>query len=300
VKWTARLLVVIVGAACTALPAAAQAPPPIHANANTDNGDTIVVTGRTSGPSKSEVYKQAQGISRVDPRHLYIEAMARFWAPLCPGVVGLQPEAAGVMIDRIRANAAELKVHLAGAECSPNLVVAFVDDGRSLLADLQRDRPQIFSLVSDEERSELLGHDEPVRVWNNVTVRWTGAGARPRDEKKASVWGQLDRSSMPESPDIVSALVVFDRTAVLGMTLGQLADYATMRGLSRTRPASGGQPMTTILSLFDNGGGGPDALTSFDVGYLQSLYWWRPNSSAADRLLGVQKRAARVDAAGKP
>jgi hypothetical protein len=280
------------------LPVAAQAPP--LDNADADDGNTIVVTGRTGEPSKSEVYKQAQDVSRVDPRHLYIEAMARFWAPLCPGVAGLQRDAAETMIDRIRANAARLKVHLAGAGCSPNLVVAFVDDGHSLLADLQRDRPQIFSLVSDEERSELLGREEPVRVWNNIAIRWTGAGRRPTDEKKASVWGQLDRSSMPESPDIVSALVVFDRKAVVGMTLDQLADYATMRGLSRTRPASGGQPMATILSLFDNGGGSPDALTSFDLGYLQSLYWWRPNSSAADRLLGVQKRAARAEAAGKP
>lgn len=287
-------LVIAVSALCAAAPLTAQAPAPKAAD--TDGDNPIVVTGRAGEPSKSEVYKQAQSISRVDPRHLYIEAMARFWSPLCPGVVGLHQDAAEAMVDRIRANAARLKVPLAGANCSPNLIVAFVDDGQSLLSDLQHNRPNIFSLVSDEERSELLGATQPVRVWNNIAIRWTGAGRRPRDEKKASVWGQLDRSSMPESPDIVSALVVFDRAAVLGMTLDQLADYATMRGLAHTRPASGAQPMSTILSLFDNGDGSPDALTSFDVGYLQSLYWWRPNSSAADRLLGVSKRAQKAAA----
>jgi hypothetical protein len=46
--------------------------------------------------------------------------------------------------------------------------------------------------------------------------------------------------------------VLFDRAAVSGKTLVQLADYATMRGIARTRPAeSDGQPLDTILTLFD-------------------------------------------------
>src|SRR5205809_510614 len=87
------------------------------------------------------------------------------------------------------------------------------------------------------------GHDvfdeARVRVWNNIAMRWPGAGAPPERGLEASVWGQLSRNAMPESCDIVSALVVFDRSAVEGLTLTQLADYATMRGLSHTRPASG-------------------------------------------------------------
>jgi hypothetical protein len=288
---SARILCMI-ATLCADVPAAAQVPGP-RDNAN-DN--TITVTGRNSEPSRSDVFQQARDISRVDQKHLNQVALARFWAPLCPSVAGLESGAAAMMIDRIRSNAERLKVRVAGGDCSPNLVVAFVEDGHSLLSELQRDRPAIFSLVPAEERSELLGEEQPVRVWNNIAIRWTGAGKQPRDEPKASVWGQLDRSSMPESPDIVSALVVFDRKGVLGMTLGQLADYATMRGLAHTRPAHSDQPMSTILSLFDDGGGGPEALTSFDIGYLRSLYWWKPNSTATDKLLGVRKRAAQAAA----
>ncbi len=137
----------------------------------------------------------------------------------------------------------------------------------------------------------------PVRVWNNIATRWTGAGPPPEPGVRPSVWGQLNRLYMPESHDIVSALVLFDRTAVLGMTLDQLADYATMRGLSHTRPASVNEPMATILSLFEGPGEGPDALTRFDIGYLQSLYRGAPNLSAAHKLLGVQMGAEH---AGKP
>jgi hypothetical protein len=78
------------------------------------------------------------------------------------------------------------------------------------------------------------------------------------------------------------------------MTLAQLADYATMRGLSHTHPPSGEQPMATILSLFDGDGGSPGELTDFDVGYLRSLYWWLPNASASHKLLDVQRWAAKA------
>jgi hypothetical protein len=77
------------------------------------------------------------------------------------------------------------------------------------------------------------------------------------------------------------------------MTLVQLADYATMRGLSHTRPASGNEPMATILALFEDDRSSPSELTEFDVGYLESLYHWRPDQRAMTRFLSVGKRAER-------
>ncbi len=46
-----------------------------------------------------------------------------------------------------------------------------------------------------------------------------------------------------------------DLTAIDGMTVNQLADYATMRGLAQTKPLSGEPSFGTILNLFD-----PDAV----------------------------------------
>jgi hypothetical protein len=92
--------------------------------------------------------------------------------------------------------------------------------------------------------------------------------------------------------------VLFDRDAVAGMTLVQLADYATMRGLSHMRPADGDEPMPTILALFTEGASHPDELTSFDIGYLRSLYWWKPNLTATTKLLGVRRRALREEENG--
>jgi len=293
---TTRWLVAIT-ALCVAAPLAAQSASsetrsPAPASAAADN--EIVVTGTTEKPTGSQVFDEARGVSRIGPHETYVVALPRFWEPVCPGVAGLQTDYAEAMIDRMRDDIARLKVPLAKANCSPNLVVAFAEDGKLLLADLKRDRPGIFQLVADSEQAELLADNAPVRVWNNIAMRWTGAGPPPRDGVKASVWGQLNRNAMPESYDIVGALVVFDRNAVVGMTLTQLADYATMRGLSHTRPAQGVQPMETILSLFDGDGGKPDELTDFDLGYLRSLYWSAPNASAAKKLVDVQRFARKA------
>jgi hypothetical protein len=108
----------------------------------------------------------------------------------------------------------------------------------------------------------------------------------------------MDRGFMPERKDIVFSVVAFERDAVIGMSLTQLADYATMRGLTHTRPAGGSEPMATILALFADDTREPNELTDFDVGYLRSLYWWKPNLSAASQLLGVRSRAR--EEAGRP
>lgn len=283
------------GALWVAPPLAAQEAP--AGQAADESG--IVVNGKAQAPNGNEVFEQARGISRIGRFETHTVALARFWSPVCPGVSGLRTDYAEAIIERMRDTIARLEVPLARANCSPNLVVAFASDGRSLLSSLERDRPDIFQLVSRSERTELLTDEAPVRVWSNIAMRWTGAGAPPARGLKASVRGQLNRNAMPESYDIVSALVVFDKAAAEGLTLTQLADYATMRGLSHTRPPSGEQPMATILSLFDGDGGSPDSLTEFDVGYLRSLYWWLPNASAAHRFADVERWARKAGAAAR-
>jgi hypothetical protein len=291
----------MMGALWAATPLVAQSSPPPSSPpaqaATTDapaDGSEIVVTGRPEKPTAKDAFDEAQNISRVGRHDLYEKALPRFWSPVCPGVSGLRTEYAEAMVDRMRANLARVKAPVAKADCSPNLVVAFVADGQTLLADLGRDRPAMFELMSKSEQAEMLADDAPAHVWNNIAPRWTGAGPPPRDWLHASVWGQLSRNAMPVSYDIVSSLVVFDRDAAQGLTLTQLADYATMRGLGQTRPPPAGQPMETILSLFEPTGSNSGELTDFDLGYLRSLYWSAPNASAAAKFAGVGRRAARA------
>lgn len=296
--WRATVLPMVL---CTALPAAAQTEPAADSN-------EIVVTGDAEPPPRREVFDQALEVSRVDPGRMYEESLARLTAPLCPQVVGLDGDLAQEMVERIRANAERVDVRLARGRCATNLLVAFADDGQMLLDELARRHPKVFALASAEERSELLADTAPVRVWNVVEHKWASGAplqyrrGRPEMPSTKKPVGMI----LPTRKDIDFALVVYDREAVLGMTVLQLADYATMRGLSHTRPASGMQPMSTILALFDEESElapvdrEPAELTSFDLGYLRSVYFWRPNKPvpAVGRLLGVRRRAG--DAAEAP
>jgi len=88
--------------------------------------------------------------------------------------------------------------------------------------------------------------------------------------------------------------VLFDRTGVRGKTVIQLADYATMRGFARTRPAEGDAAIDTILALFDEGAVPPGGLTDFDKAYLRSLYEGIPNLRGQSRILGVNQELKQV------
>jgi hypothetical protein len=267
------------------------------AAAQSESQNTIVVTGKTEPPSQAEVVEQAEQLSRVGPYQLHDEALPRFETPLCPGVFGVREDYAQAIAERIRANAARLHVRVARAGCSPNLLVAFVDDGHELVSRLAQAHPKVFCIIGEAEQAEILREGEPVRVWSyirTIDLRRTGAPVRVfRCREDIPSQGGKTGMFLPERRDIVSSLVVFDREAVLGMTLVQLADYATMRGLSHTRPASGDEAMATILALFEGDRPNPPELTSFDVGYLESLYRWRPDQRAITRFLGIPRRARR-------
>lgn len=288
VKWP-----LAIAALCTATLAPAQPAPPENGGAGDEE---IIVTGKGAPPTRKEVYQQALELSRASRK--YDENLARFQVPVCPGVVGVRSDAANVIIERIRANAARVGIKQAKGKCSPNLVVAIVDDGRTLLANLEKTRPQIFSLISASERAELVADSRPVRVWSNiVTLRDDGMPiSRAADGKEIlpSVWGYTNRWFVKFHRDILASLVVFNREDILGMTFVQLADYATMRGLTHTRDARGDEPMPTILGLFARDDRGIPELTSFDIGYLRSLYWEAATESSVSKLLRIRKQAEKA------
>jgi hypothetical protein len=109
-------------------PAAAQPEPRI-------DGDDIVVTGER--PTHREVSRQARDITDIgsDVRD---RPLARIADRLCPGVIGLKRSAAELMIDRIRWNAEQLDMWMADdTDCRPNLIIAFVEDGKGEIAGLR-------------------------------------------------------------------------------------------------------------------------------------------------------------------
>jgi hypothetical protein len=290
----------LAGLACAALlpvPAVAQAEDPAP---GAEADPSIVVTDeRPAAPTHREVTRQAREIT--EPTGIRHAPLPRFEGDrLCPGVIGLKGDFAALIVDRIRAHAEALDLWMAADDgtCSPNFVVAFVDDGQATLQGIADEQYWLFKDMPRDERLELLADDGPAHVWTSTQVRTSGGmpvGLRD-DGRQVSAMssGGVARAAIPIREDITGVLILFDRDDVRGKSLVQLADYATMRGLARTRPVENdGQAMATILALFDRNATPPDEMTAFDRAYLSAIYEKGANVTGLTRVLGVNRELRR-------
>jgi hypothetical protein len=229
--------------------------------------------------------------------------LARYQDPLCPGVIGAQLDSAQAMVSLIRENATELGLPLAAeANCEPNLIVAVLDDPQDYANRLKKDRPYLFTELSPAERRALFETPGPARVWTRVFTR--SRDGMPVDRRENLV--DIPQTTMmaahsliyvPTRRDIVSTMIMLDRRAVQGLSVRQVADYATLRALSddATAQLSGGGE--SILHLFDSAGDRPAGLTASDMILLKTVYSTHANDPASTTLALADER---IKAAGQP
>lgn len=220
------------------------------------------------------------------------EPLPRFEDRLCPGIIGLEQEYAELMVTRLRLNAQDLGLSLAREDdCDPNLVIAFVDDSRAYLTDLMDRRGYLFRDMEPADREDLLEEADAAGVWHQVASRTRDGIRVGRRENltqvpKAGMWQAHSRIYRPVRHDITYALVLMNRADVRGLTLRQLADYATLRGLATEFPDSAAQD--SMLSLFEQEDNRPEELTAYDRAWLARLYEGIPNMLPSARLGGLE------------
>ena len=233
-------------------------------------------------PTEAERHEQLRDFTRevVRPPKLR-QPIAKFAFPICVDVRGLAPEDAAVIADRIRENAEALG---AGADrasdCVPTVRVAFMAPAAGpASAWLTPESPQLAHLAS-YQRERVLAESGPVRAWSKIAVRDPeGQPLNYADPRALLSGGQslpplLDPLSATDpiiTTEITGAAVLFGREAAHGFTLGQLADYATMRALLDTGAPDGAAPAPTILKLFTSLDP-PAGLTEFDRALVRELY----------------------------
>jgi hypothetical protein len=291
----ASLLAALAGALLASTPAAAQD----AGQGEASSGEDILVTGER--PSHAEVSRQARDVTDIGS-DIRDRPLARVADRLCPGVLGLKRYAAEMMVDRIRWNAERLDMWLADdTGCRPNLIVAFVEDGKAEIAGLVERQPWLFETMTRPERLALLNQEGPVRVWTTAQTRTRDGMPIARRENLTNpptvqMWMAHSKIYLTIREDITQVVVLFDREGVRDKSIIQLADYATMRSFARTRPAEGDAPLDTILALFDPDHEPAAQLTDFDQAYLRSVYKEIANLPAAMKLRGVGDELERVAA----
>jgi len=221
-------------------------------------------------------------------------------------VLGLPVDAAGIVVDRIRYNAERVGAPIAATtHCKANIIIAFTRDGGAELRRLLKQNGYLFYGLETQEVRELQDETGPVRAWNVTALRNRhGQEESPRVQPlglkidRDPGLGPLRVITVPASDsriflasriDITASVVIVDLAAMDGMPVAQIADYATMRSIARTRPAKGDTAASTILSLFDRDSGHPQEMTAFDLAYLRTLYDAQSNVPAAVKILNVSR-----------
>jgi hypothetical protein len=270
----------------------------------------ILVTGRAD-PSARDIERQALAITRNDGGER--DPLARFYDPVCPGILGLPADTAGLMIDRIRYDAERIGARVdRAAGCRANIIVAFVRDGASEVRRMMTNKGFLFAGLEAAEASEIRNETGPVRAWNNTALHTRHGEADsgqlvrgPLMNDGALNLGPVRVTLVPSSDsriflasriDIEASVIVIDIAAIDRMSIDQIADYAAMRALARTRPPRGDSAAATILSLFDSAGRRPAEMTGFDLAYLRSLYDSGGNLPASARIGGVQRQLRKAQA----
>lgn len=232
------------------------------------------------------------GIDRDEP-------LARFQDPLCPGVIGVQLDRAQDVVSIIRQNAEMLGLRMADPQtCDPNLIVAVIKDPGAFVNQMVKGRPYLVQEMDGNERAALLNGTGPVRAWDRVEVRTRDGlfvSRRETLDQLPFATEQMAHSKIYKATrrDIISAMVLIDPSAVQGVTVTQLADFATMRALSNDAGAAIQPPHATILHLFDAGADKPAALTDADWILLRTLYSTQPNDPASITLAMANDRIAK-------
>lgn len=264
---------------------AEQVPP----SADVVSTEDIIVTA-AKPPAPKEARRFVRSISiEIDGQ------IARFLDPVCPKVLGLEESAAQAIEARLRMVSREAGVDVDSAsDCRPNAYVIFTEDGHMLVDALYDTDTSWFNGVSDAERTRVRNGAGPVRVWRSTSLR--NEDGQPQNGLFLRV--QTGSVFNPQTQQgIDSSVIVFDNMATIGKTVRQLADYAAMRLLAKTKVPEQASDAATILALFDAAEGtAPATMTSVDQQYLRALYKGAGNRSASVKKADIATAVGRKPA----
>lgn len=280
---------VILAAVALLLPGAAAGQATAPTPTPKQQGAEVVVEGKRA-PDAKDVRAQ---VRKIAPPESYETPLARFHDPLCLASTGLPRAVAELVLDRMVQDAEEARIDMAGEKCTPNVVLLFVDDGKTELTRLAKRGHRLVTGLPFEEYRDLMKQSGPVWLWSVKEVRSRDGDALQYDANGGPPTlkvASASRISAPIRRDIVASVLMIDVAAVQGKSPIQVADYAAMRTFGLARPTV--EPrMDTILTLFD-AAAPPAELTTFDRGYLRGLYTGQANAFSSTQRATIARSIA--------
>lgn len=235
---------------------------------------SIIVTGHRNPEQDRKEFVRALTSLQFGGR------IARFEQAVCPAALGLPHGQAAALVHRIRTVAQAVGVSIAGEKCHPNVVVIVPDNKQFFLQDLVKRHSEYFGSLSTEQVRTLLRSPGPAASWQLEGPPISARGTELRFDDATGLYTNTttepaSRINSGARPQFDGAVVVVERTALDGLTVTQLADYAAMRAFTATDPARlQGTTTPTILKVLEASADSqvPPSLTSWDLGLLRGLY----------------------------
>lgn len=203
--------------------------------------------------------------------------------PLCLLVAAEDQDFAAKVAKRVIANAREAGIRTKRGKCRTNAVIAFAPDAHGQLIEVRKKTGRVYGSLYASQLDRLLKSEQQGFAFQLDEFQ-------PIDRAPGLV------STAPPRAEMAAALVVIDAASTEGLSVEQLADYATLRLLAptsdlRTLPATAeAQAAPTILTLLRDREAAPAEMTRFDRAYLESLYSLGRGPSARR----VMARASKV------
>ena len=231
--------------------------------------------------------------------------IGKFHAPVCPAVMGL-PEAQNRMAaERMKKVAEAAGIRTGDANCRPNVFLIASHDKGSTIDALYRSYPAYFGDMRTREVRKLVASKAPSVAWQvkglisaDGTVLKRSPLGGPYINEGTNSGSRVRAGTMPQ---FVASMVVVERKALTGLSVTQVADFAAMRAFADTDPAkASGAGAPTILTILDKADNQmvPVTLTSWDFGYLKSLYA-TSNAYYASYQRGEMEQAVEREVTGR-
>ncbi|WP_435416930.1 hypothetical protein WAB17_08505 [Parerythrobacter aurantius] len=256
-----------------AMALAISAPADETDNHAAEPGEEIVVEGSTS-----EIRNELRTLLSESS-----DQLARVEGHFCPIIMGLGHDLTPKFRELLNANARDVGIEVPDRPCSPSAAVIFVDEPQTLAKALRSKNQRWFTGLSRRARDRLL---EPVResyAWQ-INRRW-GRNAKnlaQAFEVGSQGWGaattvspRASRLQAPLLQDIGFTFLLIDIDEIHGVSLGQLADFATLHMMLPldTDAAEMARPDSLLRLLeVDDPTTLPERMGPFDRYLFESLY----------------------------
>lgn len=222
------------------------------------------------------------------------DQLARFESEFCPVIIGFPADWSAIIEQKVRENVTEAGMEVEDKPCRPTASVIFTYDPELLMEGLRKKMPGLFSGMSPVEIDRLTGETRTAYGWRAVDM--LSRDGKPLDNA-SQVNGEASSAKIVRNAyptrlysnvryDIVNSYLVLDIDRTPGMTLQQIADFATLHLLLDLQLDAGAKARDgSILKLFDVADPStlPDTMSGFDRRMLKGFYAQPENNFSARR-----------------